>query len=233
MCGRYVTVSSPDILVERFQVTQNRIEATERDYNVTPRAEVPVVAMSRGERTLDRLRWGLVPSWAKDLSIGDRQINARAESVVTKAAYKRAFVKRRAIIPADGFYEWQKFEGKKQKQPWFIRRRDGEPLAFAGLWEIWHDAELGDDAPRVRSCAIITAGANGVVRPIHDRMPVVLPESEWDRWLDREFQDVDALRELLVPAPDDEFEAWPITTMVNKADNNGPELLVPVEVASA
>jgi putative SOS response-associated peptidase YedK len=235
MCGRYVTVSPPDILVERFHVTENRIvdAAAEPDYNVTPRAEVPVVATSRGNRTLDRVRWGLVPSWAKDLSIGDRQINARAETITTKPAYKRAFAKRRAIVPADGFYEWQKLAGKKQKQPWFIRRRDGEPLAFAGLWEVWHDATIGDEAPRLRTCAIITTDANDLLQPIHDRMPVVLPEPEWDRWLDPEFSDIEALRALLVPAPDDEFEAWPVSTLVNKADNNGPELLAATEPAPA
>ena len=233
MCGRYVTVSSPTLLAERFSVEEVRIEDKEPDYNVTPRAEVPVVAMSRGKRVLDLVRWGLVPSWAKNLSIGDKQINARADTVATKPAYKRAFVKRRAIIPADGFYEWQAIEGQKKKQPWFIRRRDGEPLAFAGLWEIWHDPEIGDDAPRIRSCVIITTDANGVLAPIHHRMPVVLPESQWDRWLDPEFNDTAALQKLLVPAPDAEFEAWPVSLLVNKPDNNSPELLDEVEVASA
>ena len=190
------------------------------------------MAVSRGQRVLDRVRWGLVPSWAKDLSIGSRQINARAESVATKAAYKRAFVKRRAIVPADGFYEWQKLEGKKQKQPWFIRRRDGEPLAFAGLWEIWHDPAIGDDAPRLRTFTIITTEANELLQPIHERMPVVLPEAEWDRWLDPSYQDVDALQQLLVPAPDDEFELWPVGKAVNKVDNNGPALLDREEVSA-
>jgi putative SOS response-associated peptidase YedK len=225
-----VQVSSPTILAERFQVETVRVTEKEPDYNVTPRADVPVVAVSRGERTLDLVRWGLVPSWAKDLSIGDKLINARADTVASKPAYKRAFVKRRCIIPADGFYEWKARpapEGvkKKVKQPYFIRRRDGEPLAFAGLWEIWHDPNIGDDAPRIRSCVIITTNANDVLEPIHNRMPVVLPESEWDRWLDPEFNDVDALQKLLVPAPSDEFEAWEVTTLVNKPANNGPELL--------
>ncbi|HEX5094882.1 MAG TPA: SOS response-associated peptidase [Acidimicrobiia bacterium] len=230
MCGRYVQVSSPTILAERFQVETVRVTEKEPDYNVTPRADVPVVAVSRGERTLDLVRWGLVPSWAKDLSIGDKLINARADTVASKPAYKRAFVKRRCIVPADGFYEWKELAApagtkKKVKQPYFIRRRDGEPLAFAGLWEIWHDPNVGDDAPRIRSCVIITTDANDVLAPIHNRMPVVLPESEWGRWLDPEFNDVDALQKLLVPAPSDEFEAWEVTTLVNKPANNGPELL--------
>jgi putative SOS response-associated peptidase YedK len=232
MCGRYVSVSSPALLADRFEVDEQRIDATEPSYNVAPRAEVPIVAVSRGQRVLDNVRWGLVPSWAKDMSIGDRQINARAEAVASKPAYKRAFAKRRAIVPADGFYEWEKVEDKKQKQPWFIRRRDGEPMAFAGLWEIWHDPKIGDDAPRIRTFTIITTDANDLLAPIHDRMPVVLPESEWGRWLDPSYNDVETLEQLLVPAPTDDFELWPIGTLVNKADNDGPELLDPVEVAS-
>jgi putative SOS response-associated peptidase YedK len=269
MCGRYVSVSSPTILAERFKVEEVRVTETEANYNVAPRADVPVVAESKGRRTLDLVRWGLVPSWAKDLSIGDRMINARAEKITTSNAYKRAFERRRCIIPADGFYEWEPVPrdeseategersaestrgqrdesaategeptrgrrgGKKVKQPWFFRRRDGEPLAFAGLWEIWHDPKLGDDAPRIRTCVIITTDANDLVRPVHDRMPVVLAEREWSTWLDRDNHDVSTLQELLVPAPPDEFETWPVSTLVNKADNNSPELLDPVPVASS
>jgi putative SOS response-associated peptidase YedK len=254
MCGRYVSVSSPTILAERFQVEEVRAEDNEPNYNVTPRLSVPVVAESHGHRTLDLVRWGLVPSWAKDLAIGDRLINARAESILTSNAFKRAFTKRRCIIPADGFYEWEKLEGddsaategersvestqkkrKKVKQPWFIRRRDGEPLAFAGLWEIWHDPNDPDQehAPRVRSCVIITTEPNDLMRPIHNRMPVVLPESAWAEWLDGENHDTDTLQKLLVPAPAEEFERWPITTLVNKPANNGPELLERAPVASA
>jgi len=236
VCGRYVSVSSPTILAERFHVEEVRIADEPANYNVTPRAEVPVVAESKGARTLDRVRWGLVPSWAKDLSIGDRLINARAETVATSNAYKRAFARRRCIIPADGFYEWQVVSsvGKKRvKQPWFIRRRDGEPLAFAGLWEIWHDPNIGDDAPRVRSCVIITTDANDVVAPIHERMPVVLPESAWDTWLSGENHDVDALSALLVPAPATEFEAWPVSTVVNKPENNSAENVEPISLDSA
>ena len=194
---------------------------------------MPVVAVSRGERVLDLVRWGLVPSWAKNLAIGDQQINARADTVATKPAYKRAFVKRRAIIPADGFYEWQPIEGQKKKQPWFIRRRDGEPLAFAGLWEIWHDPEIGDDAPRVRSCVIITTDANDVLAPIHDRMPVVLagvgmgsvarPRVQRRR---------PRCRSCSCPRPT-RIRSVAGVVLVNKADNNGPELLEEAEVASA
>ncbi len=227
VCGRYVSVSSPTILAERFQVETVRVHEAEANYNVTPRAEVPVVAESEGHRVLDVVRWGLIPFWAKDASIGDRLINARAETVAKSNAFKRAFERRRCIIPADGFYEWKKIAGQKAKQPYFFRRRDGEPLAFAGLWEIWHDPAQGEDAPGIRTCVIITGDANAVVAPVHDRMPVVLPESAWDTWLDRENRDVGALQHLLVPAPADEFEAWPVSTLVNKPANNGAELIEP------
>jgi putative SOS response-associated peptidase YedK len=232
MCGRYVSVSSPTILAERFHVEEVRTGSTEANYNVAPRADMPVVAESRGTRVLDLVRWGLVPSWAKSLSVGDRMINARADRVLTSNAFTRAFERRRCIVPADGFYEWQVVEGRKQKQPWFIRRRDGEPIAFAGLWEIWHDADLGDDAPRIRTFTIITTEPNDLMRPIHDRMPVILPESVWDRWLDAENHDVRSLTKLLVPAPDAELELWPVSTLVNKASENTPALLDRAPVAS-
>jgi len=233
MCGRYVEVSSPALLAERFHVTEVRPKALEPSYNVAPRAEVPVVADRHGERVLDVVRWGLVPFWAKDPKIGDRMINARAEKILTSNAFKRAFERKRCIVPADGFYEWEKLEGKRAKQPWFIRRRDGEPLAFAGLWEIWHDPGEADDAPPLRTCTIITTQPNELLAPIHDRMPVVLPESQWDRWLDVDNRDVARLQKLLVPLPAVELEAWRVSTLVNKADNNGPELLDRVPVASA
>jgi putative SOS response-associated peptidase YedK len=252
MCGRYVTVSSPALLAERFGVTDIRLpeEALEPSYNVAPRADVPVIAEQRDthERVLDVARWGLVPYWAKDAKIGDRMINARAETVLTSNAFKRPFEKRRCIVPADGFYEWEKLEPEKTrsnasparkgrsgpKQPWFIRRRDGEPLAFAGLWETWRDPnEEDDDAPRLRTCVIITTTPNELLAPIHDRMPVVLPESEWGTWLDVENRDTAQLQKLLVPSPASELEVWPVSTLVNKADNNGPELLEVAEVASA
>jgi putative SOS response-associated peptidase YedK len=245
MCGRYVAVSSPTILAERFAVEEVRVTVIEPSYNVTPRAEVPVIAENRrgaaqgATRVLDVVRWGLVPSWAGSLSIGDRQINARAERIRTANAYRRAFAKRRCIIPADGFYEWHTVShagatasAKKVKQPWFFRRRDGEPLAFAGVWEIWHDPAVGDDAPRIRTCSIITTRANELVAPVHDRMPVVLPASAWDDWLDHENHDVDVLHRLLVPAPVDELEAWPVSTLVNKPEHNGPELVEPAPVLS-
>ncbi|MDZ4826893.1 MAG: SOS response-associated peptidase [Actinomycetota bacterium] len=232
MCGRYVQASSPTLLAAHFGIEEIRIPEPKPDdepypqYNVAPRSEMPIVAVSSGRRVLDRVRWGLVPYWADDIKIGDRQINARAESVATKPAFRRAFEKRRCIVPADGFYEWQAIEGRKQKQPWFIHRTDGEPFAFAGLWERWGEDDL-------RTFAIITTEANDTLTPIHHRMPVVLPESQWDRWLDPAFRDTAALQDVLVPLPDAEVEAWPVSTLVNKADNDTPDLTTRVEVASA
>ena len=230
MCGRYVSVSSPSLLAAHFGAEEVRTEDVEANYNVTPRAEVPIVAVSRGVRVLDRVRWGLVPFWAKDLSIGDKLINARAETVATKPAYRRAFERRRCIIPADGFYEWRAEEGSKQRQPFFIRRRDGEPLAFAGVWEAWYDPNV--DAPtRLRSCAIVTTIANEELAPLHHRMPVVLSAPVWGEWLDPRRNDVVSAQRLCAPLPDGELVFHPVSKLVNKPDNNGPELLDEVSLA--
>lgn len=244
MCGRFVTASSPALLADRFDVDEVAIEGdTEPDYNVAPRAHVAVVRERHERRVLSRVRWGLVPSWAKDPSIGDRMINARAEMLATKPAYKRSFAKKRCIVPADGFYEWRVVappttpKGRPKKQPMFIHRRDGEPMAFAGLWDVWKAPEgaeidgLGPDG-WLRSCVIVTTEPNELLAPVHDRMPVLLPESAWSTWLDPDNTDVDSLASLLVPAPDAELEMWPVSPAVNKADNNGPELVKAVELAT-
>jgi putative SOS response-associated peptidase YedK len=243
VCGRFVTASSPALLAERFGVDEVAIEGeTEPNYNVAPREQVSVVRERDGRRVLSRLRWGLVPSWAKDPSIGDRMINARAEGLATKPAYKRSFAKKRCIIPADGFYEWRVIappatpKGRPKKQPAFIHRRDGEPMAFAGLWDVWRVPDgleidgVGFDR-WLRSCVIVTTRANDLLAPLHDRMPVLLPEAAWSSWLDPANDDVASLAELLVPAPDAELELWPVSTAVNKAANFGPELVKPVEPA--
>jgi putative SOS response-associated peptidase YedK len=237
MCGRYIQVSSPTLLAEHFGVDEIAIpESPEADYNVAPRKEVltivqrglddPETAGAAGIRVLEQMRWGLVPSWAENEKIGDRLINARAESLAVKSAFKTAFRKRRCIIPADGFYEWQRFEGTKKKQPMFVHRRDGEPIGFAGLWEVWRES---DDAPWLLSCSIVTTRANSIMEPIHDRMPVMLPEAAWTTWLDVRGNDRAQLESLLVPLPDEEIQVWPVSTMVNSANNNGPELVERVE----
>lgn len=227
MCGRYVTASSPALLAERFAAVEVRVPEIEPNYNVTPRTEVPVVAVRDEHRVLDLVRWGLVPSWAKDRSVGDRMINARAETVASKPAYKRAFAKRRCILPVDGFYEWRKLPDRKQKQPYFIFGRDREPLAFAGLWELWRDPD-DEAAEKLRTCLLITTDANDFMRPVHDRMPVILPESRWEEWLDPDNHDTEHLTELLVPAPDDLLDMYPVSTQVNRPTNKGSELIARV-----
>ncbi len=236
MCGRYVQVSSPTLLAEQFDVDEIAItEAPEANYNVAPRTEVlTIVQRARAEpdadaparRVLEQMRWGLVPSWADNVKIGDRLINARAESLAEKSAFKTAFRKRRCIIPADGFYEWQRFPGTKQKQPMFVHRRDGEPLAFAGLWEVWREQP---ETPWLLTCTIVTTRANATMAPVHDRMPVILPEDAWATWLDPRIADRARLQDLLVPPPDELIELWPVSMLVNRADNNGPELAERVE----
>jgi putative SOS response-associated peptidase YedK len=221
VCGRYVQASSPELLAERFDVDEVRIDEHEAHYNVAPRAEVPAIRRRDDRRVLSLLRWGLVPSWAQDPKIGDRLINARAEAIAEKPAYRRAFERRRCLIPADGFYEWQPVADRRRKQPMFVHRRDGEPMAFAGLWEVWREHE---DDDWLRTCVIVTTEANDLLMPIHDRMPVVLPESAWETWLDPD-ADPDTLLRLLVPVPDDVVVVYPVSTLVNSADNDGPELV--------
>jgi putative SOS response-associated peptidase YedK len=192
---------------------------------------VPIVAVSGEVRVVDRVRWGLVPFWAKDTTIGDKLINARAETVAEKPAYRRSFERRRCIVPADGFYEWKPEPGVKKRRPHFIHRADGTPLAFAGLWDSWYDPNV-EDAPRLRSCAIVTTVCNDDLAPLHHRMPVVLPEDAWGQWLDPSVRDVEALQRLLVPLPNGELVHHPVSMLVNTPDSNGPELVQPVEVES-
>jgi putative SOS response-associated peptidase YedK len=266
MCGRFVSASSPSLLAERFDVDDVQVDADAApDYNVAPRAQVMIVRQREDRRVLSRVRWGLVPSWAKDPSVGDRMINARAEGLESKPAFKRSFATKRCLVPADGFYEWQVVappstpKGRPKKQPVFIHRRDGEPMAFAGLWSVWkipddwewrpeatgrgagalRRREPGPERPGpqgqereggwLRSCAIVTTRANDLLLPVHDRMPALLAESAWATWLDPENHDLEALAPLLAPAPDDDLELWPVSTAVNSADNTGPELVEPVE----
>ena len=228
MCGRFVSSSPPDELAKYFDVEAVAETVLEPSFNVAPTKDVYVVVKTGGLRRLDTFHWGLVPFWAKDPSTGKKMINARAEGIAEKSAYKRAFTKRRCIIPADGFYEWKKVPGQKAKQPYFIHRADGEPMAFAGLWEIWRPAEDVDrTTDPLRSCTIITGAPNEKLAEIHDRMPVLLPPGAWDAWLDPENDDLDALGKLLVPAPASLLELHPVGRAVNSVLEDGPELIEP------
>jgi putative SOS response-associated peptidase YedK len=229
MCGRFVTTSAVADLAERLHIDEVRDVEDVPNYNVTPRTEVLVVAQTANHaRVLDRVRWGLVPSWAKDVKVGDKLINARAETISEKPAYKRAFAQRRCLIPVDGFYEWKVIPGRKTKQPVFIHSTTpAAPLVFAGIYEVWKDRN-DPDAPWLRSCSIVTTAANDTMRAVHNRMPVILGESVWDEWLDVDLHDTERLQRLLVPAPNDAVTFYPIRTLVNRPANNGPELLEPV-----
>lgn len=227
MCGRFVQTSSVDLLADRFAVDEVLLESPpEPDWNVTPRARVPtVVQRDPGLRTIEPMRWGLVPSWADGPAVGDRLINARAESLRDKPAFQDALRRRRCLVPADGFYEWQAVPGRRRKQPMFVHRRDGEPMAFAGLWAVWRP---GEHEPWLVTCTIVTTPANAVIAPIHDRMPALLPAAAWAEWLDPAASDVDALEALLAPAPDADLEVWPVRPLVSDPANNGPELVEPL-----
>jgi putative SOS response-associated peptidase YedK len=233
MCGRFVSASAPDELAQYFGAALDDAEL-ESSFNVAPTNEVYVVKADDGHRHLSTHRWGLVPSWAKDLKIGSKMINARSETAAEKPAFRRAFKTRRCLIPADGFYEWAKVEGQKVKQPYFIHRHDGEPLVFAGLWERWRprleDGKTVDpDAEPVVSCTILTTSANTTMAPIHDRMPVMIPPGSWDAWLSPD-SDLDAIDSLLIPGPEDLLSLVPVSTAVNRVANKGEELIRPVPV---
>jgi putative SOS response-associated peptidase YedK len=223
MCGRFVAASPPDQIARYFDA-QAPEALLEPSYNVAPTNDVYAVLEDGSSRRVEALHWGLVPRWAKDPSVGNRMINARAETLAAKNAYKHAFAKRRCIIPADGFYEWRAEPDQKRKQPYYIHRPDGEPLAFAGLWEVWRDPN-SRDADELHSCTIVTGQPNEKVRPIHDRMPVILPSQAWDTWLDPDQHDLDLLGKLLVPASASTIELHPVSTEVNNVRNKGAHLV--------
>jgi putative SOS response-associated peptidase YedK len=229
MCGRFVSATPPDQIARYFDAEAPEA-ALEPSYNVAPTNDVYVVHVDGSTRRVEPMHWGLVPHWAKDPSVGNRMINARAETLATKSAYKSPLAKRRCIIPADGFYEWMKVPGEKKKQPMYIHRTDGEPLAFAGLWSVWRDPnapkeERDAGGGTLLSCTIITGAPNEKVRPVHDRMPVILPRDAWETWLDPAVQDLEVAAKLLVPAPASIVDLYPVSTEVNNVRTKGAHLL--------
>ena len=216
MCGRY-TLKTPDgALVEQFEIDEYPSSIT-ASYNIAPTQEVAAVIAEDEKRKLQMLRWGLIPSWADDPSIGNRMINARAETVSQKPSFRKAFKERRCLVLADGFYEWQRIQGGKQ--PYYIHMKDGSPFAFAGLWETWRNGQ------EIRSCTIITTEANELVGGIHNRMPVILPPEDYELWLDPDFEEKEALTSFLRPYPSDVIEAYPVSRRANSPSNNAPDCI--------
>ena len=222
MCGRFTVKAPPEEIEAAFELF--REPEWEPRYNIAPSQPVGAVRLVNGQRAWTLFRWGLIPSWAKDEKIGYRMINARGETIHEKTSFCAAFKRRRCLIVADGFYEWQRSgssgkSGTKSKQPFHIRRTDQQMFAFAGLWECW----TPPDGSELESCTIVTAEANELLAPIHDRMPVILSPDEYDLWLDPEI-DAEALRQLLDPHPAADFEIYPVSTDVNNARTERPGL---------
>ena len=249
MCGRYASARKREELLAEFRIERDRAdESLAPDYNVAPTKQVYAV-LPRGSggggdagpqdvaRELRVVRWGLVPYWAKDVKIGSRMINARAETVDSKPAYRQAFTRRRCLLPADGFYEWQQVagNGKTRKQPYFIHRADGSVLAFAGLYEIWRDKSVPEDHPGawLWTSTIITTQAEDSVGQIHDRMPMVIEPARWTDWLEPANSDKADLLALLAPATAGGLATYPVSTAVNSVRNNGPSLMEPLATEPA
>lgn len=222
MCGRYVLSEPSDVVGMLEPESAPPLVAR---YNIAPTQSVPVVRARRdtGRLVVRNLRWGLVPSWAKDLSIGNRMINARGETVAEKPAFRAAFTRRRCGVLADGFVEWRR--QPDGKQPFLVRRVDGGGFLMAGLWERW---KRGEDGP-VDSFTIVTTTPNGPVSGLHDRMPAILDPSAWSTWLDPAVEDVDALRSLIGPAPDDLLTLAPISRRINNVRHDDPDCLAPAD----
>ena len=216
MCGRYILTVSGEVLARLFGLDE--VPELVPRYNIAPTQRVPVVRAAGGRRRLDSLRWGLVPHWAAEPSVGHRLVNARAETAATKPSFRSAFRSRRCLVPANGFYEWQATPAGKQ--PWLIRLSGGRPFAMAGLWERWSGGD-GD----LETFTILTTSPNEVVAPLHGRMPVILPPEAWERWLDPEYRAPEALQALLGPFPAAEMEAHPVSRLVNDPANDSPACL--------
>ncbi len=218
--------ATPKQLRDAFAITETSArepEILKPRFNIPPSQEILTVrqTLERHGRELVTLRWGLIPAWAKDPKIGNRLINARAESLAEKAPFRSAFQRRRCLIPADGFFEWRKRHGKRE--PYCVRLRDGDLFAFAGLWDQWQSP----DGELVESCTIVTTGANDLVRPLHDRMPVIVDPRDYERWLDRRIQDPAKLREILKPYPSERMIAYPVSAAVNNPRNDDAQCVEP------
>ncbi len=224
MCGRYAVHADVEELIERFKL--KLIEAqVEPRYNIAPTQDIPVVIEAEQGRVLKSLRWGLVPRWAQDVAIGNKMINARAETLAEKPSFRTLLKSHRCVIPASGFYEWRGETGKKT--PYYIHRQDDESFGFAGLWTQW--LEKGSSKPPLQTCTIITTAANELMRPIHHRMPVILLPEACAEWLNPDNEENEQLAELLVPYAKKDMEAYRVSPAVSSPQNQGEELTEPAD----
>ncbi len=223
MCGRFTLASDPEMLQQVFFDFEVPMNLSPR-YNISPTQDVASVPNTR-EKQVEFFHWGLIPSWAKDPKIGNRMINARSETLAEKPSFRNAYKRRRCLVLADGYYEWQQIPGNRVKQPVYIRLKSQKPFAVAGLWEVWQSKDM--DEP-LKSCTIITCPPNALLEEIHHRMPVILPADAYAQWLSPDEQPVDALQPLLIPYPGEEMEAYPVSRFVNRPMNDSPECIAPL-----
>lgn len=224
MCGRFTNKAKSDEIEKEFKVAPLNSRLLQSRFNIAPTQLVEVVFMPESVRILSQLRWGLIPFWAKDEKVGNKLINARAETLSEKPSFREAFKSRRCIIPASGFYEWKK-QSDGAKQPFYFFLRDKEVFGFAGLWESWIDQKTGE---RLESCTIITTEANENLKPVHARMPVILNPENYPQWLDAKEHDTEKLQKFLAPYPADQMESYPVSKIVNTPDLNSPKLIEPL-----
>jgi putative SOS response-associated peptidase YedK len=222
MCGRFTLTLDPAEVKELYQNASFPVKFAPR-FNIAPSQAVLAIP-NDGKNTADFFLWGLIPSWAKDATIGNRMINARGETLAEKPSYRGVYKYKRCIIPADGFYEWKPQPGTKTKVPYFVHMKDGKPFAFAGLWDEWRAA----DGSTLRTCTIITTAPNALMAPIHDRMPVILHPEDYAEWLDAAPRTPDTLQHLIVSFPADRMDAYPVSALVNSPANDRAECLQPV-----
>lgn len=225
MCGRYSLKTPADTLAEHFRLS--KVPSLSPRFNIAPSQPIAIIRAHapQEKRECVLARWGLIPSWAKDPGIGNKMINARAETVAEKPAFREALARSRCLIPADGYYEWQR-EGRmgQRKQPFYIRLLDGHLFAFAGLWERW----VGPDGTIVESCAILTTEPNESLKNIHDRMPVILAEADYDQWLDPAVRQAQLLQPLLRPYPPEDMTAYPVSPRVNDPAHDDDACIAPL-----
>ena len=226
MCGRFARFSLSRELERFFNAHPPSFEILP-NYNVAPTQEIPVIIQQKDDRHLKKRHWGLVPFWAKDISIGSRMINARVETIISKPAFRNALKQRRCLIPANGFYEWQGKAGNKQ--PYYFHLPSGEPFAFAGLYEVWENKEAPPGAGPYKSCTIITTDSSDSVKEIHNRMPLILKPEAYDEWLDPENKDPGKIEDLLKKGLVKELKRYPVSKRVNRVENNTKECIEPLK----